>query len=143
MNKEFTMNVYDGYINKYNEACFAGGVFECDVCQLVEGGHLDEEGYVIDKDGTKYDFNDCDVIVSVDLKSIDILDNEDGAVSGEIVSIIWKGDHYQLIVRTEEDEDFVLDTEWTYNELDKVSVDIKPENIKLKLVGEAKNYVKA
>ena len=98
---------------------------------------------IIGADGTVYDLYDADVKVSVGLKSIEIIDNdEDGTVSGEIVSIIYKGDHYQVIIRTDEDEDFVVDTEYTWNEFDKVSVKIKPENIHMKLVKEAKNYVK-
>ena len=59
-----------------------------------------------------------------------------------IISIIYKGDHYQVIIRTEDEEDFVVDTEWTWNEFDKVSVKIRPQDIKMKLVKEAKNYVK-
>ena len=144
MAKEFTMNVYDGYIDKNNNVVFADGTFECDVTQLIPGSHLDEEGYLVDANGVMYDLYDADVKVSVDLKSIEIIDNdEDGVVAGEIVSIIYKGDHYQVIIRTDEDEDFVVDTEWTWNEFDKVSVQIKKEDIHMKLVKEAKEYVKA
>ena len=143
MKKEFTANVYDGYIDKYNNVIFADGKFECDVTQLIPGSKLDEEGYLIGQDGTVYDLYDADVKVTVGLKTIDIIDNdEDGTVAGEIVSIIYKGDHYQVIIRTDEDEDFVVDTEYTWNEFDKVSIKIRPENIHMKLVKEAKNYVK-
>ena len=143
MKKEFTRNVYDGYIDKNNNVIFADGKFECDVTQLIPGSKLDEEGYLIGPDGVVYDLYDADVKVTVDLKAIEIIDNdEDGTVAGEIVSIIYKGDHYQVIIRTDEDEDFVVDTEWTWNEFDKVSVKIRPEDIHMKLVKEAKNYVK-
>ena len=144
MKKEFTVNVYDGYIDKNNNVIFAEGKFECDITQLIPGSKVDEEGYLIGPDGVVYDLYDADVKVTVDLKAIEIIDNdEDGAVAGEIVSIIYKGDHYQVIIRTDEDEDFVVDTEYTWNEFDKVSVKIRPENIHMKLVKEAKNYVKA
>lgn len=143
MHKEFTVNEYDGYIDKYNNVVFANGKFECDVRQLIPDTTLDEEGYLVASDGTKYDLYDADVKVRVDLKAIEIIDNdEDGTVAGEIVSIIYKGDHYQVIIRTDDDEDFVVDTEWSWNELDKVSVKIRPEDIHMKLVKEAKNYVK-
>ena len=143
MHKEFTVNEYDGYIDKYNNVVFANGKFECDVRQLIPDTTLDEEGYLVASDGTKYDLYDADVKVRVDLKAIEIVDNdEDGIVAGEIVSIIYKGDHYQVIIRTDDDEDFVVDTEWSWNELDKVSVKIRPEDIHMKLVKEAKNYVK-
>ena len=143
MKKEFTTNTYNGYIDKNNNVIFADGKFECDVTQLIPGSKLDEEGYLIGPDGVMYDLYDADVKVSVGLKAIEIIDNdEDGTVAGEIVSIIYKGDHYQVIIRTDEDEDFVVDTEYTWNEFDKVSVKIRPENIHMKLVKEAKNYVK-
>ena len=78
------------------------------------------------------------------MSDIEVIDNEeDGNVSGTIISLIYKGDHYQIIVRTEEEEDFVIDTEYTWNEFDKVSVKIDPKKIKLKLKQEAKEYVKA
>ena len=135
MHKEFVSNVYDGYITKKNTVRFAEGEFECDVTQLYPESTLDEEGYLVLKNGEKIDLTDVDVRVEVGLKDIEIIDNEDdGDSCGEIVSIIYKGDHYQVIVRTfEEEEDFVIDTEYVWNENDKVSVKIPPEKIKLSL----------
>ena len=70
-------------------------------------------------------------------RDIDYDDNY-GAI-GKIIQIIYKGDHYQLIVRTEEnEEDFVFDTEDTWNENDIVRVVIPKEEIKLKLKQEMK-----
>ena len=104
---------------------------------------MDEEGYVVGPDGVRYDFTDADVSAEIALDRIEILDDEQsGVVSGEIVSIIYKGDHYQLTVRTPEDEDFVLDTEYTYDENDLVGLLVKPGDIKLTLKGEAKKYAK-
>ncbi len=143
MKKEFVSNVYEGYINKNNDVCFAEGEFECDVTQLIPNSHVDEEGYLVDEKGIKYDLTDADVKVEIGLKDIEIIDNEeDGNVSGEIVSIIYKGDHYQVIIRTEEYDDFVVDTEYTWNEFDKVSVKVPKECIKITLKHEVKNYVK-
>ncbi len=140
MNKEFVSNVYDGYITKNNTVKFADGEFACDVTQLYEGSHLDEEGYLITKKGEKLDLTDVDVIVEVGLKDIEIIDNdEDGNACGSIISIVYKGDHYQVIIRTdEEEEDFVCDTEYTWNENDRVSVKIPKDKIKLKLKVDAK-----
>ena len=59
-------------------------------------------------------------------------------VAGEIIQIIYKGDHYQVIIRTEEEDDFVVDTEYTWNEFDRVSVKIAKEKIKLSLKAETK-----
>ena len=140
MKKEFTVNKYDGYITKKNTVVFGDGEFECDVTQLYPGSHLDEEGYLITADGERIDLTDIDVTVEVDLKNIEISDNADeGGACGHIVSLIYKGDHYQYIVRTEEnEEDFVFDSEDLWNENDYVSVKIKPENIRLTLKQENK-----
>ncbi len=143
MHKEYSANTYVGYIDKNNKCVFAGGKFDCDVTKLIPNTKLNEDGYLVDDKGKIYDLTDAIVKVEVDLKDIEIIDNEDdGEVSGEIVSIIYKGDHYQVIIRTEEDEDFVVDTEWTWNEFDKVSVKIDSKNINMKLTKEAKNYAK-
>ncbi len=140
MEKEFSTNKFDGYITKKNTVCFGDGEFECDVTQLYENSFLDEEGYLITADGDRIELTDVDVNVEVGLKDIEITDNhEEGGAEGNIISIIYKGDHYQLIVRTDEnEEDFVLDTEDTWNENDRVGVIIKKENIKLSLKQEVK-----
>ncbi len=140
MEKEFSSNKYEGYITKKNTVCFGDGEFECDVTQLYPGSILDEDGYVITSDGEKIDLTDVDVDVEVGLKDIEISDEQDiGGVMGNIISMIYKGDHYQLIVRTDEnEEDFVFDTEDTWNENDRVSVIIPKDKIKLSLKQEIK-----
>ena len=140
MKKEFSSNTYIGYITKKNTVCFGDGEFECDVTQLYPNSYLDEEGYLITEKGEKIDLTDVDVNVEVGLKDIEISDDASlGGAVGNIISIIYKGDHYQLIVRTdEEEEDFVLDTEDTWNENDRVSVIIPKEKIKLSLKVENK-----
>jgi len=143
MKKDFISNVYEGYIDKNNKVVFAEGEFECDVTQLIPNSTLDEDGYLVDAKGVVYDLTDAPVKVEVGLKDIDISDNEEeGNVVGQIVSIIYKGDHYQVIVRTKDYDDFVVDTEYLWNEFDTVSIAILPENIKMTLKQEAKNYVK-
>ena len=141
MKKEYVTNIYDGYITKNNTVVFAEGEFECDVEKLIPGSSLDEDGYLVDQKGTKYDLTDALVKVEVGFNDIEIFDNEeDGVVNGEIISIIYKGDHYQIIIRTEGYEDFVVDTEWTWNEFDRVSINIPKEKIKVSLKAEAKTY---
>ena len=135
MHKEFVSNVYDGVITKHNTVLFAEGEFECDVTQLYPGSHIDEEEYLVTDKGERIDLTDVEVKVEVGLKDIEILDDEENCEAyGQIVSIIYKGDHYQVIIRTDkEEEDFVVDTEYTWNENDRVSVKIPKDKIKLKL----------
>ena len=60
--------------------------------------------------------------------------------NGVVVSTIYIGDHWQVIVRTEEEEDFFVDTQYTYNEGDLVSVSAPKEAIKLTLKGSIDKY---
>lgn len=140
MKKEFSVNRYDGYITKKNTVVFGDGEFDCDVTQLYPDSHLDEEGYLITAEGEQIDLTDVDVEVEVGLHDIDVSDDQEvGGAIGNIVSIIYKGDHYQIIVRTEEnEEDYVVDTEYTWNENDTVSVSIPKEAIKMRLKTEEK-----
>lgn len=142
MKREYTANIYeDAYINKNNEVVFAGTSWGCDVTQLVEGSVLDEKGYFITPNGKKYDLDDIDVIATIDMKDIEISDNlEEGNITGQIIQMVWKGDHYQLIIRTEDEEDFIVDTEWTWNESDTVSISIDSSKIKLKLKADLSKY---
>ena len=135
MKRDFVSNVYDGYIDKINKVHFAEGAFECDVTQLYPGSHLDSEGYVITTTGEKIDLTNVPVRVEVSLKDIEIIDNdEDGDARGSIISIVYKGDHYQIIICTdEEEEEIVCDTEYLWNENDRVSVKIPKDKIKLTL----------
>ena len=75
------------------------------------------------------------------MNDIEISDNiEEGNVVGKIIQLVYKGDHYQYIIRTEDEEDFVVDNEWTWNEQDIVSIKISPNKMKLKLKGDIKQY---
>lgn len=140
MKKEFSENRFDGYITKHNNVVFGDGEYECDVTQLYPKSFLDEDGYLVLESGEKIDLTDVDVVVTVGLKDIELTDGEEGGIAvGEIISCIYKGDHYQVIVRTREnEEDYVVDTDYLWNEGDIVSVSIKRDDIKMRLKEEAK-----
>ena len=115
--------------------------FDADITQILNGSHLDEEGYLIGKDGKKYDLNDADVIAEIGLSAVEVLDGFDnGQVNGTIVGIMYMGDHYQLLIRTEEEEEFVVDTMYSWNINDLVSIHVKPEDIKLTFKGDISKY---
>ena len=135
MKPKYTKNVYDGVITKRNTVEFADGEFECDITQLYPGSHVDEEEYLVTASGEKLDLTGTEVNVEVGLEDISISDDETaGGTTGHIISIIYKGDHYRLIVRTDEsEEDFVFKTDDLWNENDFVSVIIPKDKIKLSL----------
>ena len=131
----YTVNRYDGVITKNNTVKFGDGEFECDVTSLYEGSHLDEEGYLITASGESLDLTGVEVEVEVDMQDITMTDDTDGGgAQGNIISMIYKGDHYRYIVRTEEnEEDFVLSCPDLWNTGDLVGIIIPSEKIKMKL----------
>ena len=142
MEKVYTVNKYDGEITKNNTVKFGDGEFECDVTQLYPSSHLDEEGYLITANGEKVDLTGVEVSVEVDTNAIQMSDDKDaGGAQGNIISMIYKGDHYRYIVRTEEnEEDYVFSCPDTWNTGDLVGIIIPKDKIKLTLkpVGENK-----
>ena len=135
MKKVYTVNKYDGVITKNNTVEFGDGEFECDVTALYPGSRLDEEGYLITANGEKIDLTGVEVEVEVDTHDIEMSDDKNaGSVVGNIISMIYKGDHYRYIVRTEEnEEDYVLSCPDMWNVDDLVSLIIPKDKIKLKL----------
>ncbi len=137
MQSESSDSVFDGVITDKNTVLFADGEFDCDVTQLYPGSHLDAEGYLITADGGKIDLKGVEVSVQIPVKAITMSDDENaGGTCGHIISLIYKGDHYKYIVRTESENDFVVDDEYLWNENDYVSIIVKKEYIKLKLKEE-------
>jgi spermidine/putrescine transport system ATP-binding protein len=57
-----------------------------------------------------------------------------GGATGHIISMIYKGDHYRYIVRTDEnEEDYVFSCPDLWNTNDEVSIIIPTDKIILKL----------
>lgn len=134
MKKEFTVNSFVGVITKNNTVEFGDGEFECDVTQLYPGSRLDDEGYLITAKGRKIDLTDVEVNVEVGTHDITMSDDEDeGSVCGNIISLVYIGDHYRYTVRTENEEDYVFSCDDLWNENDRVSLIIPPDKIKLTL----------
>ena len=145
MKKEFTTNIYtDASITRDNKVLIDDTPFDCNVTQLIPTSYFDEEGYLVSKETKKrYDLTDANVVAEVDIadvKLVDDIDSEEAIVVGEIIDSVYKGDHYQMIVRTENEEDFVVVTPYTYDINDKVGINIKPEKIRLRLKKEISNY---
>ena len=140
MKKKFRVNKFSGVITKRNTVEFGDGEFECDVTQLYPGSHLDEEGYLVTLKGEVLDLTDTEVNVEVGLHDITMSDNADeGGAQGHIISLIYKSEYYRYIVRTENEEDYVLACEDLWNENDLVSLIIPKDKIKLTLKNPEEN----
>ncbi len=144
MHKELTVNEYvDALIDNANRVIIGEDPFECDVTQLLKGSLLDEEGYLVDPATKKrYDLKNAPVVAEVDLDKVTLSDDlEAGQSNGTIISAVWIGDHWQYIVRTDDDEDFVVNSPYTWNENDLVSINIAKEDIQLRLKKGIEEYV--
>ena len=142
MHKELTINEYtDAVIDRDNRVIIGEDPFDCDITQLLPGSRLDEDGYLISKDGKKYDLKDCPVVAEVSLDKVQLSDDlSAGNSQGTIISSVWIGDHYQYIIRTDDDEDFVVNSPYSWNEDDIVSISIAKEDIVLRLKKGIEDY---
>ena len=131
-------NVYEGELTKNYTVLFADGEFECDVTKLYEGSKINADGVLIDADGNEINTDGVKVTVRVPVTAVKMSDDVDaGGTCGNIISLIYKGDHYHYIVRTKSEEDIPLHDEYLWNENDRVSVIIPKESIELSLRSEA------
>ena len=143
MHKELSENEYvDAWINNANQVVIGEDPFPVDVAKLVPGGKLDEQGYVVEpKTGKKYDFNDAEVVATIGLDKVVLSDDlSTGETQGTIINLVWIGDHYQYIIRTDDDEDFVVNSQYSWNENDLVSIHVEPADIELRLKKDLENY---
>ncbi len=145
MKKDYTVNTYtDSWINKNNQVMIDESPFDCDITQLLPGSFIDEEGYLVSKDKAhKFDLNDADVVAEIALDKIDVVDDissDECQVVGQIVDSIYIGDHYRYIVRTENEEDFVFTSQYSYNLNDTIGLKVNAKDIKLRLKKEVSNY---
>ncbi|MEG2453955.1 MAG: ABC transporter ATP-binding protein [Clostridia bacterium] len=70
------------------------------------------------------------VKVTIPFDKVEVSDDEsDGIVGAEVVMSIYKGSYYQVILRTDYDYDFFVDTNDDWLKGDRVGISVKPEYI--------------
>ena len=73
----------------------------------------------------------------VKFRDIDLQDyEEEGTLSGEVHFILYKGNHYQLTIRTDEGNDLIVNTNDVWDDGDRVGVVIKPNKIRISGLGD-------
>ena len=124
MKKPFVSNFYDGYINPKDYTIeFAGSDFKVDILPLFPGAKMNEEEVLVDENNKEIDVSKVVVNVEVPFDAISISDDLGASdIHGNIISLIYIGDHYEIMVRTDDEEDFILNTPDLWNENDRVSV---------------------
>lgn len=112
MKKEHVCNAYEGVMKGSDHVEFLGSEFECLPCGFTDG----------DK-----------VRVEVDFRKVDLMDDkEDGTTTGTVVSILYKGNHYYIKVKTECGEDIFAHTQDVWDKFDMVGIKILPQDIRIK-----------
>ncbi len=143
MHKNVSENVWgESYIDKDGKVYIGEDAFEADLTKLLKGSEIDSDGYLIDKKtNKKYDLTDAEVVLSCDFDAVTMSDDlEIGKAQGTIISSVYKGDHYQYMVRTKEEEDYIVNSVYEWNLDDVVSVDIEKDSFRLKLKKDISNY---
>ena len=113
MKKEhYIYNYFEGEVLKNGKVRFIGAEWEVQPKQ-IEGLEPGEK-----------------VQVKVPFRSIDLQDyEEEGKLSGEVHFILYKGNHYQLTIRTDEGYDLYVNTNDVWDDGDRVGVVIPKDKI--------------
>jgi spermidine/putrescine transport system ATP-binding protein len=106
---------------------FNGESIRCDLSKIIPGA-TEKDGVILNAKGEEIDLEKIRVLVSIQPGDIELSDNaKAGLVSGNIINLIYKGDHYSYVVRTEHGHDLIVDDEYLWNMGDKVGL-VMPED---------------
>jgi len=141
MKKQNIKNIFTGCeIQKDNSVELSTGYIDVDLTQLLKGSFVDEDGYLC-CNNNKYDLTGAKLTIEVDKTKIEISDDiEFGQIVGNVRNSWYKGDHYAVMVDTEDDETFIIDTEYEFNSGDTVSLKFNKESISIRLKGDISEY---
>lgn len=112
---------------------FNSKVIGCDITGVIPKSKM-KEGILVDENGEAVDVSKFRVIVSIQPDDIEMSDEIDaGLVSGRIINLIYKGDHYSYVVRTEYGHDLIVDDEYLWNMDDQVGLIMPEDKMKFQL----------
>lgn len=131
---EHTVNRIEAGVKGGYRLDFLDGEWDFDITGLIPGSRFNEAEVLVDAHGDEIDASLLRVIVSIKPEDISMSDDEEaGVVQGHIINLIYKGDHYSYIVRTDEDEDFIVHDEYLWNMDDYVSLIIPKDKLQFAL----------
>ena len=112
---------------------FNGKVIDCDILDVIPKSKM-KDNVLVDDNGEVIDVSKIKVNVSIQPDDIEMSDDTDaGLVVGKIINLIYKGDHYSYVVRTEYGHDLIVDDEYLWNMGDKVSLVMPEDKMKFQL----------
>lgn len=131
---EHTLNKIESDVDKNYELTIFDGKIQCDLTKIIPGSKFNDEHELLDAHGDVIDYEKLKVVLAIKPRHISMSDNEEeGIVCGHIINLIYKGDHYSYVVRTDMDEDFIVNDEYLWNMDDYVSLIIPEEHIQFSI----------
>lgn len=124
----FITNINSDYTLDFN-----GKVINCDLTKVIPKSSM-KDNVLVDENNEAVDTAKLKVMVSIQPYDIRMSDNVDeGLVSGHIINLIYKGDHYSYVVRTEYGHDLIVDDEYLWNMDDAVGLVMLEDKMKFQL----------
>ena len=124
----FVTNINSDYTLDFN-----GKVINCDLTKVIPKSSM-KDNVLVDENNEAVDIAKLKVMVSIQPYDIRMSDNVDeGLVSGHIINLIYKGDHYSYVVRTEYGHDLIVDDEYLWNMDDAVGLVMLEDKMKFQL----------
>ena len=124
----FVTNINSDYTLDFN-----GKVINCDLTKVIPKSSM-KDNVLVDENNEAVDTAKLKVMVSIQPYDIRMSDNVDeGLVSGHIINLIYKGDHYSYVIRTEYGHDLIVDDEYLWNMDDAVGLVMLEDKMKFQL----------
>ena len=124
----FVTNINSDYTLDFN-----GKVINCDLTKVIPKSSM-KDNVLVDENNEVVDTSKLKVMVSIQPYDIRMSDNVDeGLVSGHIINLIYKGDHYSYVIRTEYGHDLIVDDEYLWNMDDAVGLIMPEDKMKFQL----------
>lgn len=124
---------FETTIDKDYNLDFNGETIHCDLTKVIPGASM-RDGVLVDASGEVVDTEKTRILVSIQPWDIKMSDDKDaGLVSGQIINLIYKGDHYSYVVRTEYGHDLIVNDEYLWNLEDQIGLILPEEKMKFAL----------
>ena len=124
----FVTNINSDYTLDFN-----GKVINCDLTKVIPKSSM-KNNVLVDENNEAVDTAKLKVMVSIQPYDIRMSDNVgEGLVSGHIINLIYKGDHYSYVIRTEYGHDLIVDDEYLWNMDDAVGLVMLEDKMKFQL----------
>ena len=127
-------NYFIADINSDFRLEFNGKRLDTSVTKIIKGSRRTEDGTLLDANGDIIDPSKTRIMVAIQPGDIHMTDKiEEGLVDGTISNLIYKGDHYSYVIRTDLEQDFIVDDEYLWNMDDHVGLIMPLEKMSFKL----------